>query len=130
MQALYDTLYGTLPKIITPRFHRQTIYADNCVWCNACLLKDAPGDKIFMGTVGRYKGGNDILRYALVVHQQLLGIFGQAIAAIAERRVIIGAADPRVQADGLNNLPAIEPLEFGIGVQFVEITHAQGQIGV
>ncbi len=40
------------------------------------------------------------------------------------------AADPRVQAHAVDDVPGIQPLHFGVGIQLVKIGNAQGQVGV
>ena len=40
------------------------------------------------------------------------------------------AADTRIETNPLNYFAGVKPLHLGIGVQFVEIAHPQGQIGV
>ena len=66
----------------------------------------------------------------LIVSQQLLRILGQAVAAVAEAGIIVVAADTRVKADTVDDLLGIETLALGVGVQLIEVRHAQRQIGV
>ncbi|MOA31243.1 hypothetical protein D3C78_1523910 [compost metagenome] len=60
----------------------------------------------------------------------MLGVLGQAVAAVAEARVVVVAADARVQADAFDDLAGIQIMGFGIAVQLVEVGHAHGQVGV
>ena len=39
-------------------------------------------------------------------------------------------ADSRIEADALDDLARVQPLGCGIGIQFVEERHAQGEVGV
>ncbi len=39
-------------------------------------------------------------------------------------------ANAGVKPDPFDNRPRIKPLDFGIGVEFIEIAHTEGQIGV
>ena len=39
-------------------------------------------------------------------------------------------AYPRIQADALDDSLRVQALHLRIGVQFVEVTHPQGQVGV
>ena len=68
--------------------------------------------------------------HVLEVGEQLLGVLWQAVAAVAEGGVIIGAANPGVQAYAVDDVPGIEALGFGIGIQLVEIADPQGKIGI
>ena len=45
-------------------------------------------DKVLAGPVALYDGLDQVFRDILVVGQQLLGIFGQAVAAIAEGGIV------------------------------------------
>ena len=60
----------------------------------------------------------------------MLGVFGQAVAAVAETGIVVVAADARIQADAFDDLAGIQAMGFGVAVQLVEVGHAHGQIGV
>lgn len=60
----------------------------------------------------------------------MLGVLGQAVAAIAERWVIVVSSDARIETYAFYYRLSVESLDLGIGVQLVEIGGAQGQIGV
>ena len=66
----------------------------------------------------------------MIVRKQLLSIFGQAVAAITERRIIILVADSRVIADALDNVLRVQFLNLGVSVKLIEVSDAQGKIGV
>ena len=68
---------------------------------------------------------HQILRYIVVIGKQLLGVFGQAVAAVTKRRVIVMAADARVQADTVDDIAGVQSAHLGVGVQLVKIGHAQ-----
>ena len=40
------------------------------------------------------------------------------------------ATDTRIKADTINNLLGVQPLAFCVGIQLIEVSHAQSQIGV
>ena len=40
------------------------------------------------------------------------------------------AANARIQADAVDDLPGVQALALGVGVQLVEVGHTQRQIGV
>ena len=66
----------------------------------------------------------------MVVRQKLLGIFGQAVTAVAERRIIVIVADSRVVADAFDNILRGKSFNLGVGVQLVEISNSQGKISI
>ena len=47
------------------------------------------GDEILTGAVALHNGRHHVLRHIGIVGQKLLGVLGEAVAAIAERRVVI-----------------------------------------
>lgn len=94
------------------------------------LAQHGVGDVVLAGAVGLHDGGHHVLRHVLVVGQQLLGVLGQAVAAVAKAGVVVIVADARVQTHALNDLPCIQPAAFGVGVQFVEVGHTQCKVAV
>lgn len=60
----------------------------------------------------------------------MLGVLGQAVAAVTEAGVVVVAADTRVQAYAFDDLPGIQAMGFGVAVQFVKVGHAHRQVGV
>jgi len=70
------------------------------------------------------------MRYITVVGEELFGVFGQAVAAVAERGIVVVVADARVEADPLDDLLGIQPVRGSVGVQFVEEGNAHGEVGV
>ena len=67
------------------------------------------------------------MRHTVVVGQQLARVLGQAITAVTKRRVVVVAANTRVEAHAVDDLPRVQPVAGRIRVQLVEIGHAQGQ---
>ena len=55
---------------------------------------------------------------------------GFSSAAVAKAGIVIMRANARVEADALDDMPGIEPLHLGVGVQFVEEGNPEGKIGV
>ena len=49
---------------------------------------------------------------------------------IAEGRIVVVAADTGIKADTINDLLSVQTLALCVGVQFVEVSHAQGKICV
>ena len=88
------------------------------------------GYEVLTGAVRLYDGFDQVLRHIGVVGQELLGVFGQTITAVAKRRVVIMCADTRIKTNTVNDGLRVQAFHLGICVQFVEIAHAQSQIGV
>ena len=88
------------------------------------------GDEILAGAVALHDGLNQILRHVAVVGQELLRVLRQAIAAIAERGIVVERADAGIETDALDDVGRAQALHLGIGVQLIEIAHAEGQVGV
>ena len=87
-------------------------------------------DKLFARAVGIDNGANQVLGDVLEVGEELLGILGQAVPAVAEAGVVVMDPDARVQADSLDNVARVEALALGIGVELVEVRNPQRQIRV
>ena len=60
----------------------------------------------------------------------MLCVFGQAVAAVPERRVVIVIAYSRVERYALYDRLRVETFKFGVGIEFVEIGDPQREIGV
>ena len=60
------------------------------------------GDKVLAGAVGVHDGLNQVLRHVLVVGQQLLGVLGQAVAAVAGRGEGASESTARLQNATVN----------------------------
>jgi hypothetical protein len=73
---------------------------------------------------------DDVIRDRFVVRQQLLGIFRQAVAAIAKGGVVIVITDTRIEAHAFDDLFTVQTLALSIAVQFIKVSDAQRQIGV
>ena len=83
--------------------------------------QDALGDEVLARTVRFDDRMDQVLRHVAVVGEQLLGVLGQTVAAVAERRVVVMVADARVEADAVDDLARVQPMRLGIGVQLVEV---------
>ena len=144
LDAFHDALDGRLPEVVGIRFHGQPVDTDNDVFQLAFLIVGVrfaatvcPGniqyafcDKVFSRTISLDDCFNKVFRYILIVGEQLLSIFGQAVTAVAKGRVVVVIADARIKADTLDDLSGVQPLDLCIGVQLVEVADAQRQIGV
>ena len=93
-------------------------------------LDRARGDVVLARAVGLDDGAHDLLGYAGEIGQELLGVLGQAVAAVAEGGVVVVVADAPVQPHAPYDFGRVKPALLGVGVQLVEVGHAHGQIGV
>lgn len=103
LSALHDALDRARAEVVTVRLPGQTVHAnDRLLLAPTDLVPHHPqhlvGNEVFTGAVGINDGLDQILGHVLVVRQQLLGIFGQVAAAIAEARVVAAGANARLQA--------------------------------
>ena len=130
-----------MPEIVRVRLHRQAVDAhDDRVFPGGVIVaaagvgpgqrQHAVGDKILAGTVALDDRLDQVFGHVGVVGQQLLGVFGQAVAAVAKAGVVVVAADARVQADAVDDLFGVKAFHLGVGVQLVKKAHAQRQVGV
>ena len=91
---------------------------------------DLVRDEVFSYRVGLDDGFDQGLRDVPVVCEQLLGVLGQAVAAVAKGRVIIVASDTRVHADAVNDLLRVEALGLSVGVELVEVGDTNREVGI
>src|SRR3546814_9854878 len=92
----YTTLFRS---IVRPRLHREPMDADDA----GRSLDHLGRDEILARRVRRHDRLDQILRHILVIGEHLLGILGQAIAAIAEGRIVIEAADPGIETHAVRS---------------------------
>lgn len=110
------------PCLLQNYCHRQAIIASLSEYCI--------GDIVFARAVTLNYCLNQALRHIGIVGQQLLGVLGQAIATITERRIIVMPTDMRAEAHTVDDGLSVKTFHLGICIKFVEITHAQSKIGV
>src|SRR5690606_4146816 len=91
---------------------------------------DVGGDEVHAGGVGLHDRGDQRLGHVAVVGQQLAGVLGQAVAAVAEGGVVVVVPDAGVQAHALDDLPGVQAAGRGVGVELVEVGHPHRQVGV
>ncbi len=135
LHALHDALDGARTEVVGVGLHRQAVHAHD--WLRLALVHAVPhhlqhldGDEVLAGAVGLDDGLDQVLRHVLVVGQQLLGVLGQAVAAVAEAGVVVVAADARLQAHAVDYVAGVEAADLAVGVELVEVGHAQRQVGV
>jgi len=99
-------------EIVRAGLHDQAIHPHH----RRLAAQDLLGDEILARAVCLHNRMDQVLRYIAVVGQQLLGVLRQAIAAIAKAGVVVMATDTRVEANAVDDLPAIQPVGGGVGV--------------
>ena len=120
--------YAGLPVVVRPGLHGQAVDAYRRALPG--LLRDPLGDEPLPGGVRVDHGLDYVAWRALEVGHELLGVLGQAVAAVPEGRVVVPVADPRVQGHAAYDLRGVQPVQLREGVQLVEVRHAHGQVGV
>ena len=88
------------------------------------------GDEVFAGTVALDYRRHHILRHMLIIGEKLLGVFGEAVAAVAERWVVVVCANTRIETDALDYCLGVESFDLSVCVEFVEIADAQCEVGI
>ena len=141
LDALHNALNRALTEVVAARLHRKPVYADD----GLVLLRGVPAavvlvrsghpqhlarDEVLPRTVALHYRSHHVLGHVLVVCQKLLRVLREAVAAVAEGRVVVVRADPGIQADALDDGRGIQALHLGVGVQLVEVAHAEGQVRV
>ena len=124
--ALHDALDAAASKVVASSFHDQAVDANHL----GVALENVYGAEVFAGGVAVHNGAHDVLRHCVVVGKQLLGVFGQAVAAVTKTGVVVVVANAGVQAHAVNDLAAVQPVAGGIGVQLVKKRHAHGEVRV
>ena len=144
LDALHDALDGGLPEVVGICFHGQAVYADDDVFLFALFvagvrlavavssgnLQNTVRDKVFSGAISLDDRLDEVLRHVLIVGEQLLGIFWQAVTAVAKGRIVVIITDPGIETDALDDLGGVQSFDLGVCVQFVEVADAEREIGV
>ena len=144
LDALHDALNRGLAEVVGVRLHRQAIHTDDgflleglLLFVVACIglvcvgdFEHAVCDEVLPGAVTLDDRLDQVLRDVLVVREELLRVLREAVAAVAEGRVVVEVADARVEADAVDDLLGVEALRLGVGVELVEVGHAEREVGV
>ena len=135
LHALHDALDGARAEVVGVRLHRQAVHAhDRLLLAGVHAvphhLQHLVGHEVLAGAVGVHDGLDQVLGHVPVVGQQLLGVLGQAVAAVAEAGVVVVAADARLQAHAVDDVAGVEAADLAVGVELVEVGDAQRQVGV
>ena len=135
LHALHDALDGARAEVVGVGLHRQAVHAhDRLLLAGVHAvphhLQHLVGDEVLAGAVGLDDGLDQVLRHVFIICQQLLGVLGQAVAAVSEAGVVVVAADARLQAHAVDDVAGVEAADLAVGVELVEVGHAQRQVGV
>src|SRR5690606_5094000 len=107
-------------------FHDQTVDAYDARIPGADLV----GDVVLSRAIGVHDRADKVLGYEAVVGQQLFGVLGQAVATVAEARIVVVPAAARIEAYALGDLARVQTVGAGVGVQLVEVGNPHGQVGI
>ena len=141
LDALHYALDGTLSEVVAVGLHRQTVDTyDASLFFRTVPLAVAAvvagfrehlvGYEVLAGAVGVHYRLDKVLRDVVVVREELLRVFRKAVAAVAEGRVVVLSAYARVEADAVYNRLGVKTFHLGVGVQFIEVAHAECEVGV
>ena len=97
-----------LPEVAGATFHGEAECADDLRLHRQNLIDD----KLLSRAVGIDDGANQVLGDVLEVGEELLGILGQAVPAVAEAGVVVVGPDARVQADSLDDVVRVAALNM------------------
>ena len=135
LHALHDALDRGGAEVVGPGLHGEAEHTDQRL-CHAGVdelvhaLEHLVGHEVLASAVGLDDRLDEVLGHVPVVRQELLGVLGKAVTAVAERRVVVVRADARLQADAADHVGRVEPAHLAVGVELVEVRNAQGEIGV
>ena len=96
----------------------------------AGFVQHRVGDVVLAGAVALDYGLNQVLRDIGIIGKELLGVFREAVAAVAEGRVVVVRADSWVKADTFDDGLRVKAFYLRIGVKFIEVADTQGEVGV
>ena len=141
LYPLHHALDAALAEVVTAGLHRQAVHADDglvlprgvplpVVLVRSGHFQDLPGDEVLPRAVALHDRRHHVLRHVLVVRQELLGVLRKAVAPVAERRVVVVRADPRVKAHAPDDGRGVQALDLRVGVKLVEVAHPECEICV
>ena len=135
LHALHDALDGARAEVVGVGLHRQAVDAHDRlrlagVHAIPHHLQYLVCHEVLASAVGLHDGLDQVLRNVPVVGQQLIGVLGQSAAAVAEAGVVVVAADARLQAHAVDDVGGVEAEGLAVGVELVEVDHAEDKVGV
>lgn len=95
-----------------------------------CHSEDLVGDKVFTCAIAFHDGTDEVFGYIVVVGEELFCVLWEAVTAVAKAGVVVVCTDTRVETDAFDDGFCVQPFYFCVGVQFVEVADAKGQIGI
>ena len=139
LDAFHHALDRALAEIIRIALHGQAVHTDDDLFLlrarptvvgliRSRKLQHALGNIVFPRAVALHDRLDEVLGHILVVCKQLFGVLGEAIAAVAEARIVVMRPDARIEAYAVDDLPSIQPLHLRIGIELVEEAHAKSEI--
>ena len=84
LHALHDALDGARAEVVRARLHREAVDAHQGTLNPLDSLQDLLGHEVLAGAVRLHDGGHQVLGDVGVVGEELLGVLGQAVSAVAE----------------------------------------------
>ena len=137
LDPLHDPLDTALAEVIRITLHSQSIHTNYTflflisaviaaveIVIVTSLFQYTVSNKIFPGPITFHDRLYQILRYILIISQQLFGIFRQTLSAITDSWIIVMVADSWIQTNPFNDLPRIQSFAFRISIKFVEIRNS------
>ena len=135
LHALHDALDGARAEVVGVGLHRQAVHTHDRL--RLALVDTVPhhlqhlvGDEVLASAVGLDDGLDQVLGHVPVVGEQLLGVLGQAVAAVAEAGVVVVGPDARLQAHAVDDVARVEAADLAVGVELVEVDYAEDKVGV
>ena len=119
--SFHNPLNRTRSIVIASSLHSQPIYTNfrtryTLVNQRCHSTQHLVGNVVLARAIGIHNGPYEILRYLVVVGEQLLCVFGQTVATVAERWIVVVATNARIKPYALDDLGSIQTAHAGIGV--------------
>lgn len=115
LQPFDDTLDGGRAEIITAALHGEAVNA-HPFWRKR---SDMVCNVLLSGLIGLHHRADHGFRHIPVIGQKLLRILGQAVAAVAEGRIIVEIADAGIIAHALDDIGGVQPfVQSAFGARF------------
>lgn len=135
LHALHDALDGARAEVVGVALHGEPVDAHHRRGLAGVderhhAVDHRVRDVVLARAVRVDDGADEVLRDVAVVGEQLLGVLGQAVAAVAEAGVVVVGPDAGLEAHPADDVGGGEPLLLAVGVELVEVGHAQGEVGV
>ena len=141
--ALHHALDAALAEVVTAALHCQAVNAYDALFFLVTAVvatvviiiiarhaQNTVGYEVFTGAVALNDCLDEVLGHVGIVGKQLLGVFGKAIAAVAEAGIVVVRADAWIKAHAVDYRLGVKALHLGVGVELVEVAHSQGEVGV